>query len=198
MIDNLRSLYPNIGIACLYADYKDQTNQTLANILGTFLSQFLTKAQEPIPDEVIKKLCDIQRQREKVGVEDHLALLKIRLHQLQRTFICIDAVDELEPKVRQRLLDVLKELSSNNTRIFLTGRNHVEGEVQKRFLVTQGQTVIISATEHDIEEYIRQQIKEDHDLNPEAMDEVLAKDIVGAIIKKSQGMYVTKPEVYNT
>jgi len=81
VIHDLYSRFQNhaVGIACLYADYEDQTNQTLVYIVGCFLCQFLTIAREPIPDEVIEKLNDIRRQRTKVGMEDILALLKIRL-----------------------------------------------------------------------------------------------------------------------
>ena len=191
VIDDLRSQCPNIGVACLYADYKDQTNQTLVHILGSFLHQFLTTACEPIPDEVIKKLQDIQRQRGKVGVEDNLALLRTRLRQLKCAFICIDAVDELEPNVRQQLLVILKELGTN-TRLFLTGRDYIECEVQNHFEVTQTYTVVISARRQDIQEFVEQQIKEDHYRNPKEMDEALAKDIVDAIVMRSQGMYVTQ------
>lgn len=175
-----------MGVSCLYADYKDQANQTLDHILGSLLRQLLTTAQEPIPDEVINKLDDNRRWGGKVGAEDILALLKIRLHQLKSAFICIDAVDELKPRVRQQLLDILKELITHNTHLFLTGRGHIEGEVKKRF--AQGYAVILSASRHDIQRFVRHQINEDYDINPEAMDLVLAKDIEEAIIERSKGM----------
>ena len=170
----------------MYADYKDQNSQTLVHILGSLLHQFLTTAQQPIPDEVVKKLRDIRHQGKKVGTDDILALLKIRLQQFKRAFICIDAVDELEPKARRQLLDTLKGLKTNNTRLFLTGRGHVENEVRECFQVTQACTVIISASEQDIGAFVQQQIMDDP--YPDAMDEVLEKDIVDAIFKKSQGM----------
>ena len=172
----------------MYADYKDQTNQNLVHILGSFLRQFLTTALVPIPGEVTKRLHDIRHQGGKVGTEDNLALLKIRLQQLKCAFICIDAVDELDPKVQRQLLDILKELGTNNTRLFLTGRSHIEGEVRKRLQVMQGHEyrVDISASLQDMQEFLEQQLKDD--LNPDAMDEVLAKDTVNAIMKKSQGM----------
>ena len=176
----------SIGIACLYADYKDQNSQTLAHILGTFLHQLLATSTEPILDEVLEKLQETRSCRDKLGTEDLLALLKIRLNQLKYAFICIDAVDELEPKVRRQLLNVLKELSTN-IRLFLTGRNYIETEVQKCFQVAQ--KVVISASHQDIEAYIRQQIIDDP-YAEDAMDEVLEKDIIDTIIKKSQGMYV--------
>ena len=175
----------------MYADYKDQTNQTLVHILGSFLRQFLTTVPVPIPVEVIKKLQNTHNLGRKLGTEDTLALLKIWLDQLkqlsQTTFICIDAVDELQPLVRQQLLDVLRELVTDyNIRLFLTGRGHIQSEVQKRFEVAQKHEM--SPSQQDIRNFVRQKIKEDEHLNPEAMDDVMANDIEGAIIKKSKGM----------
>ena len=175
----------NTGIACLYADYKDQSNQTLVHILGTFLRQFLNTAEEPILDEVIQRLHDIRNKGRKVETEDILALLKLQLHY-KRMFICIDAIDELDPKVLQQLLNVLKGLDANNTRLFFTGRNHIASEVQKYFQVAEKNKVTICASQQDIQEFVGKQIIDD--LNPDAMDKVLAKDIVDAIVQKSQGM----------
>ena len=174
-----------MGIACLYADYKDKTSQTLAHILGSFLRQFLTTASEPIPKEVTHKLRNIQRRGGKVRINDYLTLLHIRLRQLGHAFICIDAVDELEPKVRQQLLSILKELGSK-TRIFLTGRSYIESEVQKHFHIMEGYTVNICASQQDVQEFIRQQILDD--TNEYAMDKVLEKEIIDTISQKSQGM----------
>ena len=192
MIDDLHSQmneHPNIGVACLYADYKDQSSQTLAHILGSFLHQFLTSAQQPIPDEVVQILRTIRNQAKKVEAEDILAMLEIWLHQFKRAFICIDAIDELEPKVLQQLLNVFKVLVTKNIRLLLTGRDHIESEVHKHLRVTPQYKVMVSASHEDIQEFIKQQIMDD--LNPDAMDEALAKDIVDTIIKKSRGMYIT-------
>ena len=188
VIDDLRSRCPNV--ACLYADYKDQNNQTLVNILGTFLRQFLATTQTPMPDEVTNKLHDIQREGGKVGFQDNLALLRIQLHHLKCAFICIDAIDELDPDVRWKLLKELKELDTENTRtrIFLTGREHVASEVQKQFQIPERNKVIISATRQDIEEFLNQKIQENRERDSAAMDDILAKAIVDTIIEKSQGM----------
>ena len=114
-------------------------------------------------------------------------MLKIQLHQLKRAYICIDAIDELEPKVRQQLFNILKEvIIQNNIHLFLTGRNHIEGEVQRYFKVEQGYIVNITASQKDIQEFVRQQIKED--LYPNAMDTELATLIEETIFEKSKGM----------
>ena len=190
MVDDLYARFykvdPNVGIACLYADFKDQNNQTLVHILGSFLRQFLTTTLKPIPDQVIQKLDDIRKRGGKAGSEDILAFLKIRLQQLKYAFICIDAVDELKPEIQQQLLDKLKELATNNTRLFLTGRGHIESEVQKRLQVTQEYKIDLTASQQDILDFLEQKIRDDRYLDE--MDEKLAKDIVGAIIKGSQGM----------
>ena len=189
VVDNLYSQFhqhPNIGIACLYADYKDQPNQTLVHILGSFLRQFLTTATEPIPDEVIQELQGIRLRGGKLGTEESLALLKTRLHQLKHAFICIDAVDELEPKVRWQLLNILKELGAKNIHLFLTGRDHAVIDIQNYLQVGQRFQVVIGAGHQDIEAFLREQIADDP--YPDAMDQELIEDIVDAIIKKSQGM----------
>ena len=190
VIDDLYSQFyqrTNIGIACLYADYKDQNTQTVVHILGSFLHQLLATATEPIPDEVIQKLQEIKRLRGKLSTEDSLALLKIRIHQLKQAFICIDAVDELEPSVCRQLLRILEQLSTKNIRIFLTGRHYIQSEVQKCFQIAQKYTVTISASSPDIEAFTRQQILDDPYAEG-AMDEVLETEIIDAIIEKSQGM----------
>ena len=192
VIDYLYSKFhqhSTIGIACLYANYKDQNNQTLVNILGSFLHQLLTTTTKPIPTKVINQLQDIENRRDKVWAQDCLALLKIQLHQLTHAYICIDALDELEPKVRWKLLSILMELCTNNmnVRLFLTGRHYIESEVQKCFQAAQKYTVVISASQQDIELFLRQQIMDDP-YAQDAMDEMLEKDIIDTIVKKSQGM----------
>ena len=198
VIDNLYSQFhehPNIGIACLYADYNDRIRQTLVHILGSFLRQFISTAIEPIPDEVIQKLQDIRRRGGKLSPEDILALLKIQLRQLKFAFICIDAVDELEPRVRYQLLDVLNTLGTN-TRVFLTGRGHIESAIQNRLQVMQKYKVTISASRQDIQAVVKEQIMTDP--YPDAMDQVLAEEIVDAIVSKSHGMYVIEFQGYDS
>ena len=170
----------------MYADYNDTKNQTLVHILGSLLHQFLTTEQQPISDEVVKKLQTIRHQGKNVRTEDILTLLKIRLNQFKRAFICIDATDELEPKVLQQLLRELKNLVTNDTRLFLTGRGHVETEIKKHLQLVPKYNATISASREDIQKFVEQEIRDD--LYPDAIDDMLLKDIGDKIIGKSQGM----------
>ena len=159
----------------------------MGNILGTFLRQFLA-TQIPLPGEVVKELQVIQCAGGKAGLKHNLALLKKQLQQLEHAFICIDAVDELDSDVRRNLLKELKELAVKNTRLFFTGRDHIESEIQKQFEIGEENKVIISATRQDIEEFVSERIQKNRGQDSEAMDDVLAKDIIDTIIEKSQGM----------
>ena len=161
----------------------------MVNIFGSILHQLLTTTTEPIPDEVINKLEDIKRRRGKIGMEDCLALLEIQLHRLKYAYICIDALDELEPMVCRKLLNILMELCTSNINIqlFLTGRHYIESEIQKCFQGVRKYAVVISASQQDIEVFLRQQITDDLYME-DGMDEELETDIIDTIVKKSQGM----------
>jgi len=180
------------SIVCLYADYRDQNNQTLIHILGCFVHQLLTSTQLlHIPDPVIEKLKEVKRRNAKVELEDILAMLKLLLERLDGTFFCIDALDELEPQTRRKLLDILSnklQLGTKTTRLFFTGRPHMRSEVQSYFSISEAQTVDIVASENDIRQYVSHKIAEDKRANPEAMNRVLESEILTALVKRSQGM----------
>jgi len=52
----------------------------------------------------------------------------------ERTFICIDALDECVPEHRAKVLDSLNQIlqRSPDTRIFVTGRPHIRPEIGRR------------------------------------------------------------------
>ena len=102
MLDDLVSRFPQrdtVAIACLYCDYRDQSNQTLGNLLGSVVKQFLI-AMSHVPDAVTEMLEPVQRQGKRFQMSDALLALKHTLPQLNYAFICIDAFDELEPRIR--------------------------------------------------------------------------------------------------
>jgi len=197
VIDHLRSQVTEqttskTGIVCLYADYRDWNNQTLVHILGCFVHQLITGADLiHIPDQVMGKLTEVKKKNAKVEVEDVLAMLILLLQQLDGTFFCIDALDELEPQARRKLLDILSnklKLGTKTTRLFFTGRPHMQSEVQSFFEIRQEQEVKITANENDIRQYLSHKIEEDRRVNPDAMNEALESEVLAALVARSQGM----------
>ena len=187
VIDDLTSRHmkpsmAKVGIAYLYSDYRDQDAQTLLPILGTILRQFLSGIPAVrIPQEVRDSLKSIAGNASK---DDLLALLHTTLQYLERAFICIDALDELEPKTRKHLLKEIKCLVTQNDslRVFLTARAHIQVEIQK----PSNNSIEITAHPDDIRSYLKRQIAED--ANPDDMDDALQSEIITSLVERSQQM----------
>ena len=180
------------SVVCLYADYRDRNNQTLVHILGCFLHQLLTSTDLlHIPDQVIQELRQVKKRNAKVELGAIVVMLKLLLEQLDDSFFCIDALDELEPQTRRRLLDILSnklQLGATNARLFFTGRPHMQSEVRSYFQISEDQIVDIVAHPNDIRQFVSHKLAEDKHVNPEAMDGVLESEILTALVARSQGM----------
>ena len=113
-------------------------------------------------------------------------ILRLSISQLNRLFLCIDALDELGPRVRLELLKVL-DTEFCTARIFLTGRPHIQSEVNSIF---QGQNnpIHITANLDDVQAYLTHEIELDVEVNPDDMNKQLKQEILEAIINKAEGM----------
>ena len=121
-------------------------------------------------------------------IGDISKMLKTLLPHLHRSFLCLDALDELESHTRFTLLKALRT-EFGNARIFLTGRPHIEPEVN-RALQIQLDAMHIEANEGDIRGFLIHEIGKDMNINPDDMNEQLREEILEAIISKANGMYV--------
>ena len=141
-------------------------------------------------EEVERKLDAIQKQNRHVEQDEVLLILKQALSTLETGFVCMDALDELEPRIRKQLLSTLQTLQAEcrSIRVFLTGRPHIQLEVNESLGIQEGDSVSISAEADDIRAYLIHEIEQDRD--PCAMNEELKEEILDVIISKSEGMYV--------
>ena len=105
------------------------------------------------------------------------------------TFICIDALDECLAGYRVKVLDSLNQVLQTcpGTRIFITGRPHVQHEIGRR-LSGRVKSVSITLRRGDIVGYIRARLGED--TTPDAMDNSLEVEIIEKIPDKISKMYV--------
>jgi hypothetical protein len=110
--------------------------------------------------------------------------LRISCKSLNRTYICLDALDECQHV--DELLKFLQQAPSS-VRIFSTARKHVQPIVQRYF---EHPTILIEAKESDIRMLIKKNINEDCEKDPEIMDERLQQDIIEKISALSMGMFV--------
>jgi len=170
----------DIAVAFFYFAFQTQEEQSAAGILGALLKQVVAGFRE-IPQEVRDAF---RRHRGLIG-GPRLQLSEIvkllgNLSSTRRTFFCLDALDECAAAERTKILLSLKDIikMSPATRVFLTGRPHIAGEVGN-YLPGGAALVSISLRKDEIIQYIRKKLAED--TTPEAMDEGLETEIVKKI-----------------
>jgi len=153
-------------------------------MLGAILKQLIRR--EGIPEHIRRAF---HRAKKEFGgrsllLPDMVEILKKTITSLRRVFICVDALDECTPKRRRELLDSLGEVArvSPITRVFLTGRPHIDGEIRKCF--TGAVRIPVSSTHVDVKNYLEMRLGGDTD--PNVMDEELRADIMGIIPKISE------------
>ena len=158
-------------------------------MLGSLLKQIVS-GMETIPEDISRAF---QEQKKAIGGRGLQLLDIVKMLQAitssQRTFVCIDALDECAVVHRVKILDSLKQIleKSPGTRIFITGRPHIRAEIEKR-LSGQVISVSLSPNKEDITRYLRVKLGEDE--TPDAMDESLVADILEKIPEGVSEVYV--------
>jgi len=170
----------NIAVSCFYVDFAAREEQSPTNILGSLLKQIFG-GLERIPDEISRMFQDHKKVIGGRGlrVAEIVKMLQT-VTSLQPTFICVDALDECEERHRPEILDSLRQVleGSPNARIFLTGRRHIRGEIDRHL---GGRTTVLSVKpkHDDIVGYVRMRLNKDPSLD--RMDSGLEDEIIKGI-----------------
>ena len=176
-------------VACFYFDFAARSEQSPVNMLGSLLRQ-LVSGQGEIPAAIVD---DFRKQKRSIGGRGIQipGILKIfqTIAITRRTFICVDALDECVPEHRIVVLESLGQImrGSPNTQIFMTGRPHVRGEVERE-LGGAATFIQIQATEDGVVRFLREKLKKD--TIPNAMSSTLKGDIMKSIPAISSETYV--------
>ncbi|OCK74412.1 purine and uridine phosphorylase, partial [Lepidopterella palustris CBS 459.81] len=175
---------PNIGLAYVYCDYRDQIQQTTKNIIGAIIKQLLM--QLPTTPEEITAIWQ-KHQKDKIPLElvEVNEALRITCKSFNRTYICLDALDECQSF--QELLTFLQQAPSS-IHLFSTGRNLVEPFFRKKF--EHAYTIRIKAKDSDIQMLIQKYINEDREKDPDIMDKRLEQDVMTKISALSKGIFL--------
>jgi len=184
-----------VAVACFYFDFAAQKEQSPASMLGALLKQVVSGLEE-IPEEIAQAYEEHKNVIDGRGPQlaDIVKMLQTATSK-KPTFICIDALDECAARYRVKLLHSLDEVlqRSPGTRVFVTGRPHIQAEVEK-CLSGRVTTIRITPKTHDIINYLRARL--DEDTMPDAMDSSLKAEILKKIPQDISEMYVgaTTPE----
>ena len=156
-------------------------------MLGAILKQ-VARSWEHIPQEIeaaFQRSKTILDGRE-LGLAEILKLLISTLGTLERSYICIDALDEFPEERRPGLFESLAQIAreSPGTRLFMTGRQHIREEVEIYF--AGGAEIRIMPSKEDIKKYLDLRLRKD--TRPWIMTDSLREDILTTIPEKISEM----------
>ena len=179
----------NATVACFYFDFAVQKDQSPTSTMGALLKQVVSGLDE-IPEDISQAY---QKQKKALGgrgprLSDIVKMLQT-ITSKQRTFICIDALDECVPEHQAKLIDSIGQIlqKSPATRIFVTGRPHIQPDITRR-LAGRVTSLPISTRRDDIIRYLHSRLQED--TIPDAMDSGLEAEILEKIPEDVSEMYV--------
>lgn len=162
-------------------------------MLGALLKQIVSGLGE-IPEEIAKVY---HHQNDPDGGRGprlpELVKMLRTISSSQCTFLCVDALDECTERCQLDVLDSLQTVlqGSPNTRLFLTGREHIMDAVRRRFHNKVAVTRI-SPSGGDITQYLRARLTQDPE--PDAMCEDLQEEILKIIPETASEMYVVQTD----
>jgi len=173
----------DMAVACFYYDFASREAQSPTNMLGSLLKQVLS-GLEAIPVEIAQKF---RSQKKVIGgrrlqIPDIVKMFAT-VQTPQRTFVCVDALDECVPEHQLEVLDALGQIlqALPKTRVFMTGRSHIRGAIE-RVLGGRATSISIKPRDRDIATYLRARLR--RDTTPEVMNSGLEDDIMKSIPKE--------------
>jgi len=179
----------NTVVLFLYCDHQVQKDQSAVNMIGSLLSQIVLGPME-IPSEIRHVFELKQGSRQALRLPDMLKLFVKTVWPIELVYICFDAVDELLPENRSDLLRALRQIirDAPNIRLFLTGRPHIRGELD-RYLTKGAYTIQIAADRGDIARYVSRKMEDDEDCeDPDMMPDDLKQDILNTMLEECGDM----------
>lgn len=167
-------------VAVVYCDFREQREQTTANIIGAILKQLVfhnDDVLESVREALLKEKNECGGRR--LQLSEYVRKLSTTIALLSQVFICIDALDEFRsnnlPELLVSLRDIIRKAS--RVRVFLTGRPPAEDQTLRFF--TKAVTITISPSPGDIQRYLQRKLY--MDAEPYAMNHALRADILSTI-----------------
>ena len=190
VIDALRDQASGGGVVILffYCDSRAQKEQSAINIIGCLLRQFVLGGAG-IPEGLSSEFEETRQGfRKGLQLPDMVKLFAKTIIPAERAYICVDAVDELLPEDRSRLLDALGRIAREvpNTRLFLTGRTHIRGEIEKHFM-NGTYNINIETDQRDVAKQVSRKM-DTNARDADMLTENPITDIIGGSSEKSSEM----------
>ena len=185
IIDYLRrktSLEGQDAVLCLFCNFNEQANQTAYNFIGALLKQ-LVQASRTLSCG-IRSIYDTRAKGRGPDFKELADIFRTELKRFSKTFIIIDALDEVSESADIRTI-LLKELRSCPVNLLVTSRH--DPTIKKQF--SEAQRCDIIAADEDIRSYISERIEQENRLTRQIRSFPSFKDEIPArIVGSAKGM----------
>lgn len=175
------------AIVYIYCDYANVNSLSETNLLGSLLRQLVAQTSHA---ETIAELKTFMKQNAKnrnMTEEDLSCWIDILSRTFDVVYTLVDALDECPEIGRDTFLTRLQQYSEGNMRIFLTSRFNVD----VRNKIPHAIQAEISATRHDITDYVESKICGSSRLTRiTSRDPELKQHIIDRIVTKADGMFL--------
>ena len=178
------SMKRDVGIAFLYLKY-NETDQTLDNLLGNLLRQFVQETEFLSPS--LLELYEHHRSRSTSPTSNEIVdILTTALESLKEAFLIVDGLDECDETLRWDLIEQLEKFQPK-LRLLITSR-HLDTISED---LDQFERIEIRANPEDIKLYIDHQMKKNRHLRriiqraPKIKD-----DIRSAVVRTADSMFL--------
>ncbi|KAI9854922.1 MAG: hypothetical protein M1824_006491 [Vezdaea acicularis] len=191
VIDHVQRAFKddNAVILWIYCNYKQKSEQTITNLLGSLLKQVVL--QRPNISDHVRGLHDKHSKlNTRPAPEEIVQVLGAELACYSQTFIVVDALDECseESKTRSNLLGNLRSLSGNVS-LLVTSRNLPTSETECDF--DRKNRVEIRASDEDVRCYVEARISsEPRLLRHVKVEPTLRNLITETIVNNVEGMFL--------
>ena len=186
IVDHLETLFGNdrdVVTVCIYCNYKDQTNQTTYNLIGSLLRQLVE--DDSVAYNNVKPLYEPHRaNKTRPTFNEIRKTLQSEAQRYSKVFVVVDALDE-SSEVDGTRANLLNTLRSLGVSLLVTSRDL--DSITRDFHGTK--RLDIKASEQDLRTYIESQIALKPRLATHVKNDPTLREKIGTkIIEKVEGM----------
>jgi hypothetical protein len=173
-----------VAIACIYCNHKEQTTQTVRELMASLLKQLVQ--DHPVVSEWIRSLYNEHYPKAtSPSIGELTETLSKEVGRRNKVFVIIDALDELVERDRGSLISKVQSLG-DAVKLMVTSRPLSSiGRI-----VGNAKSIDIRADDQDVREYVKHCILlRSHFSLVVETDETLCEDIMDGISANVHGMY---------
>ena len=177
----------NTAVVYVYCDYGNASTFSVENLLGSLVRQLAAQTSHAETIAELKTTLAQTTKRRNMTERELSSWTETLSRTFDAVYTFVDALDECPEDGRDSLLLRLQQYGSANMRVFLTSRLNVD----VRDIIPHAIRVEISATKHDVTNYVEAKIQKSRrlksltDESPE-----LKRHIIESVVRKADGMFL--------